>query len=142
MGENVPMAKKREQIDLDLSGGNLTHNPFAALGGGKKLPEPAKTVARKAVQKGAPASASKLPASSSKLVVRFEAKGHGGKVVTRISGLDKSPDELEVLAKLLRKAMGAGARAIDGDVLVQGKLVERVTKWLQSKGYGHAVRGN
>ncbi|MGK0483891.1 MAG: translation initiation factor 1 (eIF-1/SUI1), partial [Planctomycetota bacterium] len=74
------------------------------------------------------------------VVVRHERKGHGGKTVTvvdlsRVDTLASgAPD---ALAKELRKALGAGARAGDQEVTVQGDLVERVARHLGDK---HGVR--
>ena len=128
------MAKKRERIEIENLGGELVNNPFAALGGG--TPAGAPPPAGEA--NSSPADA----AARGKLVVRFEAKGHGGKTVTRVSGLERGSDELESLARELRKAMGTGARVQDGDVLVQGKLVDRVAEWFEARGHSPVVRGN
>jgi translation initiation factor 1 len=134
------VASKRDQVDNALEGGILSHNPFASLLGGSgelgevstpgKRPSPA--------ERAAPAA----EPSSAKVVVRFEAKGHGGKTVTRISGLDLDPAALQVMAKALKKAMGTGARVVDEDVLVQGKAVERVARWLKKNGHPHVISGN
>ena len=134
------MARKREKVDNELQGGSLSHNPFASLLGGKSpgaSPQPARPR-----QQDASASTAKDPVPSVKVVVRFEAKGHGGKTVTRISGLPGNETDLAQIARSLKKAMGSGARVEDGDVLVQGKLVDRVLAWLKKNGQPHVVRGN
>lgn len=75
-----------------------------------------------------------------KVVVRVERKGHGGKTVTCVDGLaGASPDDLEALARDLRKGMGTGARVEGGAVVVQGDLRERVTTWLSARGARRVV---
>lgn len=130
------MAKKREQIGNEIQGGELTHNPFAALGDSAASPSRGESQAPKKEV------AAKRGGSRPKLVVRFEAKGHGGKTVTRVTGLDLERKELESLAKEVRKAMGCGARVEEGELVVQGKLVERIATWFEGRGYSRVVRGN
>jgi translation initiation factor 1 (eIF-1/SUI1) len=68
---------------------------------------------------------------ANKVVVRRERKGHGGKTVTRISGILTGR---EALAQRLKKQMGVGAR-VDGETLVlHGDQRERVARWLESHG--------
>jgi len=131
IGENLGVARKEPRRDNELAGGTLSHNPFGCLpgAGSERPPTPAPEVPNP--RRGL-----------AKIVVRFEAKGHGGKRVTRISGLDLTPEELEALAHRLKRALGSGARLEHGDVLVQGQLVSRVTQWLQAQGHEHVGRGN
>lgn len=156
MGQNQPVARKQDKKTPGLEGGQLSHNPFAALAG--KPSQPAEGSIQlpgdggdlgagtpwKKPNKGK-RKGSTTPASSGgggKLTVRFEAKGHGGKTVTRITGLALDEQAKAALARDLKKAMGTGARVEGGDVLVQGKLVERVAQWLTKAGHGQVVRGN
>lgn len=130
----------------------LTHNPFAALrakvseeaGAGEAPSSPIEKQGRAQVAAGPSAdlsagSPSGLPsgaglAPGAAVVVRHERKGHGGKTVTVIdlsrAGSTSKP-ALEALARDLRKALGAGARAGDQEVTVQGDLVERVARFLE-----------
>lgn len=140
IGQNLPVARKREKVDNELQGGSLSHNPFASLLGGKAAG--ASSQATRAPQPTPPVPSAKSSEPSQKVVVRFEAKGHGGKTVTRISGLPGNDAQLAQIARSLKKAMGSGARVEDGDVLVQGKLVDRVLVWLKKNGEPHVVRGN
>jgi translation initiation factor 1 len=133
------MARKREEIEGELPGGELTHNPFATLGpaGGERVPAPR----AQAAEEGSPLAAHAPGPSSSKLVVRHESKGRGGKAVTCVTGLAPGA-ELEALARAASRALGAGARAVEGELLVQGRQVERVAAWLEGRGFTRVVRGN
>jgi translation initiation factor 1 len=75
------------------------------------------------------------------IVVRHERKGHGGKTVTTVSGIDASPDSLSALAQVMRKALGCGARAEEGMIVLQGDLVERVRSWLETEGAPNVILG-
>jgi translation initiation factor 1 (eIF-1/SUI1) len=130
------MARKREELGRDLPEGELTHNPFEALrpgGGPPSAPEDG------SAPRGGSDSSVPLPAR--KLVVRHESKGHGGKSVTCVEGFEVDAD-LEGLARAARKSLGAGARAVEGALVVQGKQVERIALWLEQRGYERVVRGN
>lgn len=119
--------------ETDPLGGGLTHNPFAALTGGKARPAPATD---------APAT-ERAPApldTSARLVVRKERKGHGGKTVTRVEGLAPAPVRKDY-ARDLARGLGAGARVDGDDVVVQGDLAARVADWLEERGH-RVVRGN
>jgi translation initiation factor 1 len=132
------VGRKEDRIGNELQGGELSHNPFASLLGGKAPSAP-----RTSQQpKGSISAAPQPNDPGQKLIVRFEAKGHGGKTVTRITGLGLGEEPLKALARQLKKSMGTGARVADGDVLVQGKLVERLATWLEKNGHGHVIRGN
>jgi translation initiation factor 1 len=137
------MARKKERLENDLTGGRLSHNPFAALGGGGAGGDGAPSSGGASGAGASPApTATPAPARGGKLVVRFEAKGHGGKPVTRVQGLALDDAALEGLARELRRALGAGARVDGADLLVQGRQEERVIAWLADHGHGRAVRGN
>lgn len=98
----------------------------------------------------APKPEAKIPASTllaSRLVVRREKKGRGGKTVTTVAGLRGTPEEREALAQELRKALGCGgALEEDGSgapvVLLQGDLVDRCAEWLSGRGARDVRKGN
>ena len=75
-----------------------------------------------------------------KLVVRRERKGRGGKTVTRLEGA--AGEDLEALARTLRKALGCGARVEEDVVVLQGDIGERVADWLSQRGARRVVRGS
>ncbi len=70
-----------------------------------------------------------------RLRIRYERKGRGGKEVTLVVGYMGSSDELKDLCKTLQKAIGTGGSAKDGEIVLQGKHVEKVKAKLISLGY-------
>jgi len=89
-----------------------------------------------------PSPAPDIFARASKLVVRRERKGHGGKTVTRIEGLSGTAAELEAAARELKRVLGCGATVDGADVLVQGDQAQRLTALLQKKGARRVVQGS
>jgi len=77
-----------------------------------------------------------------KLVVRRERKGRGGKTATVVEGIRVSPSALERIARELRRALGCGASAEDGCLVVQGDQAARVERWLVEHGAPKVVIGN
>lgn len=71
--------------------------------------------------------------------LRMERAGRGGKIVTVIDGLPRNPEFLASLAQELKRACGAGGKAGDGVIELQGELRDRVRELLAKKGY--AVKG-
>lgn len=119
------MSKKKH---VDTSGaGDLKHNPFASLAALPVAPAPSPAVAP------SPREETKVaPLFASKVVVRRETKGRGGKTITRVSGV--RAEHREALAARMKKALGCGA-TIDGDDLVLlGSLVDRAADWLEAEG--------
>ncbi len=148
------MSGRREQDDLPEG---LTHNPFAALrpGGAAPAPKPEEPAAspskkdRKQPREQSLKQPSKKPpkdpaggGSGPRLVARREKRGRGGKTVTRITGLELGPKELDALARELKRALGCGASVEEGDVLLQGALVERAAVWLEGRLSARVTRGN
>ena len=68
--------------------------------------------------------------SLGKIVVRKEQKGRSGKTVTIIEGIELGEAGLKTLAKKMRKSLGCGAHIEDGNIVLQGDLVERARKWI------------
>lgn len=69
---------------------------------------------------------------AARLVIRHEAVGRSGKVVTRISGV---PAEVRgTVAARLGKALGCVAELDADDVVLAGSLKDRAYEWLQSIG--------
>ena len=97
-----------------------------------KMPSPPATTAAPAMDFG----------GATKLVVRRERKGRGGKTATVIEGIRVSPSALERIARELRRALGCGASVEEGCLVVQGDLVARVERWLIAHGAPKVVVGN
>lgn len=75
------------------------------------------------------------PAQKSALHVLIEKKGRGGKTATIIEGFDLSDDEIEGIARTLRKRLGTGGSARGGEILIQGERKEDVRKLLSEMGF-------
>jgi translation initiation factor 1 len=74
-----------------------------------------------------------------RIVLQFEKKGHGGKRATRVEGLPFRNEELNSLARELRREMGCGAWVEAGTILLQGDLTERLKDWFEAKGAKRVV---
>jgi translation initiation factor 1 (eIF-1/SUI1) len=77
-----------------------------------------------------------------KVVVRRERKGHGGKTVTVIDGLDLSPAQLDAVARRMRKAFGCGSWVAGGCVVLQGDFGPAAEAWLRRQGAARVVQAN
>jgi translation initiation factor 1 (eIF-1/SUI1) len=80
--------------------------------------------------------------AATKLVVRRERKGHGGKTATRIEGLSGSTRELEEAVREVKRALGCGASRDGRDVVVQGDQGERLLAFLADRGARRVVVGS
>lgn len=77
-----------------------------------------------------------------RLIVRRERKGHGGKAVTVVDGLELPDAALEALARTMRKALGCGSWVDAGRVLLQGDRADAVAIWLTRHGARDVRRAN
>lgn len=133
------MAKKLERTDavgppLGSSLAQLLRSSGVSVGGGTAQAPPSEA---------APAAAPPLEfAGHSKIVLRRERKGHGGKTVTVIEGVNLSGDRLEDLARRLRRSLGSGARVDAGRIVVQGDQLGPLEAWLRARGAARVTRGN
>lgn len=69
------------------------------------------------------------------LVVRRDKKQRKGKVVTLVQGFEGSSDSLKQLAQSLKTHCGTGGSAKDGEIIIQGNLVDKVYSYLLLSGY-------
>jgi translation initiation factor 1 len=106
---------------------------------------------QKGVTVGAPAPAAPTPppgvealdfGGATKIVLRREKKGRGGKTATVIEGIRVSPSALERIARELRRALGCGASIDGATIVVQGDLAARIELWLAARGAKKVVIGN
>ena len=82
------------------------------------------------------------PHAEERVTVRFERAGHGGKTVTVVAGPGLRGAKLDELAREVARALGLGARAEKGELLVQGDQCARLVEWLAKRGFGDVRRGN
>jgi translation initiation factor 1 len=148
---SAPVVSKKTVADTHP----LSHNPFAALrdrgAPASSSGSPTDEAAPHHSDHASPNPARSIDTaqdtraaalrSTGKLVVRKERKGHGGKTVTRITGVHTS--DADALARDLKRALGTGVRIDDdGALTVQGDLVERVISLLLVRGAARIVRGS
>lgn len=76
-----------------------------------------------------------LPNKEQNLKVIFEKKGRGGKSVTLIRGFIGSDADLKDLGKILKSKCATGGSVKDGEIIIQGKLAEKIVTILQELGY-------
>lgn len=69
------------------------------------------------------------------LHVVIEKKGRGGKTATIIEGFEISDDEIDDIARDLRKRLGTGGSARGGEILIQGDRKADVVKLLREMGF-------
>lgn len=73
------------------------------------------------------------------LHVLIEKKGRGGKTATIIEGFEISDEEIDEIARALRKKLGTGGSARGGEILIQGDRKADVIRLLKEMGF--KVRG-
>ncbi|MGN0186626.1 MAG: translation initiation factor [Paludibacteraceae bacterium] len=76
-----------------------------------------------------------LPPAQQKLHVQLERRNRGGKAVTLVSGFVGTDDDLKQLGRLLKTNCGVGGSAKDGEIIIQGELVDKVKTLLTKLGY-------
>jgi len=76
-----------------------------------------------------------IPISEQELSVHIEKKGRGGKTVVIIKGFVGSQEDLKELGKLIKKKVGVGGSAKDGEIFIQGDCRPKVLDILAKEGY-------
>ncbi len=69
------------------------------------------------------------------LHVLIEKKGRGGKTATIVEGFEISDEEVDEIARTLRKRLGTGGSARGGEILIQGDRKADVVKLLKEMGF-------
>jgi len=69
------------------------------------------------------------------LSICFEKKGRAGKGVTIIKGFQGSGAILEKLEKDIKKTLGIGGSNKRGEIILQGRIQEKIIELLNNKGY-------
>lgn len=67
--------------------------------------------------------------------LRIEKSGRGGKTVTVVDDLPRNPAFVKGLAKDLKKACGAGGKAGDTTVEIQGDKRDAIRQLLEGRGW-------
>lgn len=81
------------------------------------------------------------PKGPARAVIQYERKGHGGKEVTRVEGLELSLVQRETWLREAKRALGCGGK-LEGDaLLLQGDQRERLVPWLLERGVKKVVGG-
>jgi translation initiation factor 1 len=70
-----------------------------------------------------------------KLNIRLETKQRGGKKATIVKGFVGKREDLESLSKKLKSHCGTGGSIVDGEILIQGDMCQKVKAYLQNQGY-------
>ena len=76
-----------------------------------------------------------LSPTQQRLYVSIDRKQRAGKEVTLVEGFVGSDEDLKELGKLLKSKCGVGGSAKDGEILIQGKLKQKVYDILIATGY-------
>ena len=69
------------------------------------------------------------------LSVCFEKKGRGGKGVTIIKGFQGNEEKLEEIGKNIKKSLGIGGSTKNKEIILQGRIQEKIIQILHQKGY-------
>ncbi|MEE9385650.1 MAG: translation initiation factor [Nannocystaceae bacterium] len=141
---------KRSRQKASPSPEEPRNNPFAALLQlSEQLPGPDETNPQErppldpcASPTGVPSRPHTRAPFSDTVVIQRERKGHGGKTVTVIRGIDANECDLEVTAKQLRVALACGGYVDSSHVVLAGDQSERVAAWLKRHGARRIVLGN
>lgn len=75
------------------------------------------------------------PSRRETLHVVVEKKGRGGKTATIVEGFQCSDEEIDGIARELRKKLGAGGSARGGEILIQGDRRDDVARMLRDLGF-------
>lgn len=78
---------------------------------------------------------SEAPHQKSPLHVLIEKKGRGGKTATIVEGFEITADEIDDIARTLRKKLGTGGSARGGEILIQGDRKTDVSRLLKEMGF-------
>lgn len=69
------------------------------------------------------------------LKVTLDSKQRKGKTVTLVQGFVGTEEDLKELAKLLKNKCGVGGSVKDGEIIIQGKVREKVLTILRDNKY-------
>ncbi len=76
-----------------------------------------------------------LPIAEQKLKVSLDRKRRKGKTVVLIENFEGKKEDLEELAKQLKNHCGVGGSAKDGEIIIQGDMLDKIKSFLKEKGF-------
>lgn len=76
-----------------------------------------------------------LPNDEQKLKVSLDRKKRKGKTVVLIENFVGKEEDLKELAKQLKNHCGVGGSAKDGEIIIQGEMLDKIKSFLKEKGF-------
>ncbi|WP_338768167.1 translation initiation factor [Bernardetia sp. ABR2-2B] len=76
-----------------------------------------------------------LPNEEQRLKVSLDRKHRKGKSVVLIENFEGKEEDLKSLAKEIKNHCGVGGSAKDGEIVIQGELLDKVKSFLKEKGF-------
>ncbi len=73
--------------------------------------------------------------SEQNLRISLDRKRRKGKTVSLITGYRGKSEDLDELAKTLKKKCGTGGSSKDGEIIIQGDFRQRLKEILEKEGY-------
>ena len=75
------------------------------------------------------------------LKVYVDRKQRKGKSVTIVSGFVGKDDDLNELAKMIKTKCGTGGSAKDGEIIIQGEMINKISEFLTKNNYKFKISG-
>ncbi|MDD2385699.1 MAG: translation initiation factor [Bacteroidales bacterium] len=81
-----------------------------------------------------------LNPAKQKLSVFIDRKQRKGKSVTIIAGFIGKSDDLEALSKQIKTKCGTGGSAKNGEIIIQGEMIDKIKEFLLKEGYNLSTK--
>ena len=76
-----------------------------------------------------------LPPAKQQLRVQLDRHHRGGKTVTLVTGFVGTDNDLQQLGRVLKSKCGVGGSAKDGEIIIQGEILDKVKMILTAEGF-------